>query len=119
MCNRSCIRCLFLEKNATKKIDEELFKSTKGSDYRVGETEQVVDSINPPLFIVHNPQKRNNEPSFVTGLYVPLIYLVVKGDLLTEIETDKTVQLRFGLLACILIRIGSKLKVFRYFRVRD
>lgn len=55
----------------------------------------------------------------MTGLYVPLIYLVVKGDLLTEIETDKTVQLRFGLLACILIRIGSKLKVFRYFRGRD
>ena len=91
MCNRSCIRHLFSEKNDTKKIDEELFKSTKGSDYRVRETEQVLDSINPPLFIVHNPQKRNNELSFVTGLYVPLIYLVVKGDLLTEIETDKTV----------------------------
>lgn len=67
---------------------------------------QVLDSINPPFFPAYRPQKRNNEPFFVINLYVPLIYPVIKGDSLKEIETEKTVHVRFGLLACIFIRVG-------------
>lgn len=76
---------------------------------------QVLHSINPPYFIVCNLQKRNNEPFFEIGLYIPLIYLVVKGLLITEIHTDKAVQMRFGLLACVVLEL-EMISIFSLFQ---
>lgn len=76
---------------------------------------QVLDFINPPFLFASKSQKKNNESFFVISLHVPLIYLVVKRDSLTEIDTDKMMQLRFDLLTCILVRIGNKLNFCHYF----